>query len=171
MRTWLRFAIIATGPFLALAVLGGCTTGGPAGSSSGQAASASPSASSTSSPEPEISVGSSPNPSRSTVPLAGSGVVGKITVDGGCPVMTDPPCPDRPISARITITDTGSGKTVVSMTSGTDGAYRIRLTPGSYQLHAAGTSGGPFPRAVTVPVTVQPGRFVSLNLRLDSGIR
>ena len=104
MRTWHR-TVLATGSLTIAALLTGCTAGGtatgpatPDRSIVAEPSSAAP----TSTPPASPTTG----PGPTTAMPAGSGVSGLITVDGGCPVATDPPCPDRPYPARITITST-----------------------------------------------------------------
>ena len=167
MRTWLRVAL-ATGSLLIAAWLAGCAAAGtpqPAGSASGGVVTTAPG---TSPPgTPETTGGGTGAPP----PPAGSGVTGLITVDGGCPVITDKGCPDRPYPGRITVTMPGSTTAMASLLAGTDGTYRLALAPGTYLLHVANPEGKPFPRPATVTVVVQPGRYATANVRLDSGIR
>jgi hypothetical protein len=166
MGKWSHAPIIA-GVLLCAALVTGCATNAPA--------SPVPSARSVPLPttvQPSASASAStqvsPTPPNGT---ASSGITGRTTVDGGCPVVTDPPCPQRAIPARITVTLVGSDPAVASTVSASDGAYRISLPPGSYLVRVTNTTGRPLPRAATVTVTVPSGRFMTLNVQLDSGIR
>jgi len=171
MRTWLRIAC-AAGSLTIAALLSGCTAAGPATHAAtpdrsivAEPSSAPPLSTAPTSPD------TAPGPTTAAPPPAGSGITGRITVDGGCPVVTDPPCPDRPYPARITITEATTGKAMASLVSGQDGAYRIALPPGRYVLHVASPEGHPFPRPASVTVVVPPGHYATENVRLDTGIR
>ncbi|WP_262060964.1 carboxypeptidase-like regulatory domain-containing protein [Streptomyces sp. STR69] len=102
----------------------------------------------------------------------GSGIKGRTMVDGGCPMARDhSPCPDRPLSARLTITGGDGGGTVTETTSDADGHFRIPLPPGSYTIHPANLTGAVVPIAQPVSVTVGSGRFTTVDISFDSGIR
>jgi hypothetical protein len=107
------------------------------------------------------------------VPAAStSGVQGRTMVDGGCPVVrAQSPCPDRPLSARLTITGADQTRTVAETTSDTDGRFRVPLPPGSYTIHPANLTGAVTPIAQPVTVTVTAGQFTVVTVPFDSGIR
>jgi hypothetical protein len=164
MGKWSHAPIIAS-VLLCAALVTGCATNAPA--------SPAPSARSVPLPttiQPSAGAGTqaSPTPPNGS---ASSGITGRTTVDSGCPVVTDPPCPQRAIPARITVTLVGSDTAVASTVSASDGTYRISLPPGSYLVRVTNTTGRPLPRAATATVTVPSGRFMTLNVQLDSGIR
>jgi hypothetical protein len=93
-------------------------------------------------------------------------------VDGGCPVVrADSPCPDRPFQARLTVTDAGSGAQVAAADTDPAGRFRLPLPPGRYVVRAANPNGAPLPRAAPLTVTVASGRYTTLAIRFDSGIR
>ncbi|MFF7929087.1 carboxypeptidase-like regulatory domain-containing protein [Streptomyces mirabilis] len=101
-----------------------------------------------------------------------SGIEGRTMVDGGCPVVREhSPCPDRPLSARLTITTGAPERTVTKTTSGADGHFRIPLPPGTYTLHPANLTGAVTPIAQPMDVTVTSGRFTTIVVSFDSGIR
>jgi hypothetical protein len=101
-----------------------------------------------------------------------SGVEGTTMVDGGCPPSRDaPPCPDKPLSAKLKVTRAGSDETVVTVTSGEDGRFRIALAPGDYTLHPANLAGTPLPIAQPVDVHVAANRFATVEVSFDSGVR
>jgi hypothetical protein len=163
----------------ALAVLAGCAApspGGPATSSGGAAPARaiSPAGSggpvpATTGPDRPESPGPVPAP---PTPPAGTGVTGVTVVDAGCPVSRpDPVCADRPIPARLTVVDTRTGAVVATLTTGTDGVFRVALPPGTYELRPANLSGAALPRPIPVTVVVPAGRYVTQNVRFDTGIR
>ncbi len=80
------------------------------------------------------------------------------------------PCPDRPYEAELTILD-GLGREVATAHSDAAGSYRIALAPGRYRVVPQPPPGLPLPRGEAVDVTVPPGRFVTLDISYDSGIR
>jgi hypothetical protein len=101
-----------------------------------------------------------------------SGIEGRTMVDGGCPMVREhSPCPDRPLSARLTITTGDPEHTVTKTTSGTDGHFRIPLPPGTYTLRSANLTGAVTPIAQPMDVTVTSGRFTTIVVSFDSGIR
>ncbi|MFI2203222.1 hypothetical protein ACH47Z_21040 [Streptomyces sp. NPDC020192] len=103
---------------------------------------------------------------------SGSGIQGRTMVDGGCPVVRrHSPCPDRPLRARVTITSGDHSKKVTETTSGTDGHFRIALPPGTYAVRPANLTGAVDPIARPVTVTVTDGRFTTVVIHFDSGIR
>jgi len=105
-----------------------------------------------------------------TVP--GSGIKGRTMVDGGCPMTRDhSPCPDRPLSARLTITSGDPEETVTETTSDADGHFRIPLPPGTYTIRPANLTGAVTPIAQPMSVTVTSGQFTTVTIPFDSGIR
>lgn len=101
-----------------------------------------------------------------------SGIKGRTMVDGGCPVVREgSPCPDRPLSARLTITGGDPERTVAETTSDADGHFRVSLPPGTYTVRPANLTGAVTPIAPPVSVTVTSGRFTTIVISFDSGIR
>ncbi len=99
-----------------------------------------------------------------------SGVSGIVLLGPLCPVQQeDSPCPDRPIAAEVTATDS-SGKVVATTRSGQDGRFSLGLEPGGYVL-AAGDDEGIGVGGKTVDVVVPRGGFAQVTLRVDTGIR
>jgi hypothetical protein len=105
-------------------------------------------------------------------PAGDSGITGVTVVDAGCPVLrADSPCPDRPFQAHLTVTDTGSGALVATAETDPAGHFRIPLPPGQYLIQGANPNGAPLPRAAPTTTTVASGRYTTLTIRFDSGIR
>jgi hypothetical protein len=93
-------------------------------------------------------------------------------VGGGCPVEIEAsPCPQKPVSARVTVVVASSGAIVAVVTSDPQGWFRIGLPAGSYALHAVNLTGAPYPRSSPVDVVVQSGSYVTLTVLFDSGIQ
>jgi hypothetical protein len=162
------------GLVLVLALLGGCAaTGAPSGATPRRtispAGTGGPTGSVTGPPliEPE-SPAPVPTPPS---PPPGSGVTGVTVAGPTCPVdRVGGPCGDRPVPAKLTVVDARSGATVATVTTGTDGVFRIALAPGTYLIRV-GTAGGALRRPEPVTVVVPTGRYVTTNVRFDTGIR
>jgi hypothetical protein len=104
-------------------------------------------------------------------PPPGSGVLGIVTRGPLCPVQQlGVPCPDQPYSATLTVLDS-SNVEVARATSGTDGRYAIALAAGSYTMVPLSPPGVPFPFAGPVAFEVQSGRWLTLDISYDTGIR
>ena len=102
---------------------------------------------------------------------SGNGVEGTVLLGPLCPVeRADSPCPPKPIAAEITVT-TRAGQTVTSGVSGSDGTYRIALSPGNFSLTARAPGSGAFGVSKPVDVVVVLGRYTHVDLMVDSGIR
>ncbi|MFI5977685.1 hypothetical protein [Streptomyces sp. NPDC051452] len=101
-----------------------------------------------------------------------SGIKGRTMVDGGCPLVREgSPCPDRPLSAHLTITGGDPQRTIAQIISDTDGHFRLSLPPGTYTVRPANLTGAVAPIAQPVTVTVSDGRFTAIVIHFDSGIR
>jgi hypothetical protein len=113
-----------------------------------------------------------------TMPVPGtgamtpSGIEGRTMVDGGCPVIrSDSPCPDKPLAAKLTVTRAGSARTVATATSDSHGYFRLPLSPGKYVVRPENLTGAVVPIAQPLTVTVVAGRFTTVTISFDSGIR
>jgi len=101
-----------------------------------------------------------------------SGIHGRATVDGGCPVIRQgEPCPDRPISADIQVTPVGSDMPIATVTSDEDGTFEVRVPPGDYVVSGAASDGSRFPYTKPVDVTVTAHTFTWVRVAFDTGIR
>ena len=100
---------------------------------------------------------------------ADSGIEGRVLLGPQCPVVTEgSPCPDKPVSAEV-VAMRLDDREVFTVQSGSDGRFRLALSPGSYEVQALVTAGGMFAKPVNVMVS--PGEFVSVDVLLDTGIR
>jgi hypothetical protein len=102
-------------------------------------------------------------------PTTGAGIQGTTVVDG-CPVKRDPPCPDKPISARVAVLDAG-GSVLAAVESADDGTFTVTIGPGEYVLRPDSPAGGlarpPEPFVVSVKAHV----YTAVIVRFDSGVR
>jgi hypothetical protein len=99
----------------------------------------------------------------------GAGIRGMTVVDG-CPVKVNPPCPDKPVAARLSLVDAATGSVVATADSGTDGLFSIGVRPGQYVLRQVSAAGVVRP-AGPITVTVAPDRYTTVTVRFASGIR
>jgi hypothetical protein len=121
---------------------------------------------------PTTTVPTTTQPSAEPTAAEGSGVQGRTTIDGGCPVIrAGTPCPNRPLSARITVTRSGSDTVIATVTSDADGGFRISLPPGTYLLRPDNLAGARYPAAQPITVTVRSGQFTQVAIAFDSGIQ
>src|SRR4051794_5345589 len=122
-----------------------------------------------SAPTPETSPIAPPAPTPPVPTVSGAGING-VTVVDGCPIVRNPPCPDKPVAAHLTITKP-DGTAVAATDSAGNGRFSIALTPGDYVVRSANGSGGR-PRA-PAPMTVHvgPDHYTTVTLRFDSGMR
>jgi len=103
-----------------------------------------------------------------------SGIVGRLTRSPMCPVERTPPdpgCEPAALAAPLQVRDE-SGRVVARTTSGTDGQYKVALSPGHYVLHglAVSPTGFPTPPA-PVEVDVSDHAWTTVDLDYDTGIR
>lgn len=101
-----------------------------------------------------------------------SGVTGTSVVDGGCPVVRiDEVCPDRPMPAHLTVTQSNSTVVVASAETYPDGNFWIPLAPGSYTMTPTNTSGSILPSSGPISFDVHQREFTTVTVRFDSGVR
>lgn len=98
-----------------------------------------------------------------------SGVSGRVLYGPTCPVQRVGQSCTRPYQAWITIRHEPDDRVVAHLRSAADGSFRVRLPPGRYLL--VPQSGRPFPRGAPLSFSVQRGRYTSVTVRFDSGIR
>jgi len=174
MRSHIPLAVAAA----ALILLGGCGAGrstGPAGASA--PATARSVGTGTASPGTVGPTGSgapvaTPIQPPNVPPGSGTGIAGVVVVVGGCPVeRAEPPCPERPLSVRLIITDAATNATVASVTSDADGIFRVAVAPGRYVIRSATPTGPLVSRGVPVSVDVQANRYASVKVQFRSGIQ
>ncbi|MEA2299092.1 MAG: hypothetical protein QOF77_2028 [Solirubrobacteraceae bacterium] len=104
-----------------------------------------------------------------------AGITGRVVVGPVCPVETMPPlpgCAPRPLAVTLHLRALGRRGPVIGVRSGADGRFRVVLSPGSYRLHALPRPGSTLPRPpAELTVKVHAGRFTSVTISYDSGIR
>ena len=101
-----------------------------------------------------------------------SGIVGLVQIGPNCPVVqSERSCPDRPLAASIMVTHAADGQQVLTVHSGQDGTFRVQLAPATYRLVPHSPHPGAPPYAEPQTVTVEEGKYVSVVIKYDSGIR
>jgi hypothetical protein len=101
----------------------------------------------------------------------GTGIEGLITTGPMCPNQQSP-CPDRPVATEVLVLDV-SGQQVTTFKSDSTGHFKVDLPPGTYTLKPVTSSSAPGvpPYASVTTVTVVQGKYTSVQLRFDTGIR
>jgi hypothetical protein len=101
-----------------------------------------------------------------------SGVAGVSLVDAGCPtVRENRACPDKPMSAHLTVTPANSTTVVATADTVPDGTFRIPLAPGTYTMTSTNMSGAPMPSSQPISFDVHDHEFTTVTVRFDSGVR
>jgi hypothetical protein len=103
-------------------------------------------------------------------PFLNSGLEGLVTVGPQCPVVREgESCPDLPYAATLELRQ--AGKLIVQFDSDAQGKFRVAVPPGSYFLEPQAPGGRALPAAEPQAVTVLEGKFSSVVVLYDSGIR
>ena len=153
---------------LAATVLLLCAAGCAQRTSTSQSTSTGSSASASASPNTGTGTATS-TPTPTSNGSSAVAVTGTVLAAPGCPgpVQLDSPCPPRPLAgARVEVLR--ATDVVATVSTGSDGRFTLRLTPGVYRLVA--TAAGPLRRTATVQITVASSP-VTTNLTVDSGMR
>jgi hypothetical protein len=98
-----------------------------------------------------------------------SGVQGEVRVGPVNPVEQPGVQNDAPYAATLRIKKASGGKVVAETRSAADGSFRVALPPGDYILEPV--NGDPLPVAQPQEFTVAAGRFTTVRVNYDSGIR
>jgi hypothetical protein len=153
------------GAVLALAAVAGCGHHGRGTAAASASPAASGAAPAASAPAPVGSVPPAPTPSGS----ARSGITG-TTLLLACPVPREKPCPPRPASMTLTVTDVRTTDVVATVTSGRDGTFRVDLPPGRYLIRQAGPTSPLLLRVAPVTVDVRDGAYTTVTLRVQANV-
>jgi hypothetical protein len=98
-----------------------------------------------------------------------SGVKGEVRIGPINPVEQPGVDNTAPYSARLTVRSIPEDNVVAETVSDGDGLFLIYLPPGDYVL--VPENGDPLPIAESQAFTVSPGRFTTVDVAYDSGIR
>ena len=107
-----------------------------------------------------------------TTPPKDSGIEGTVTLGPTCPVeRVDSPCPPMPYQGILRVV-AKDGTVVATLHPNDDGTFRVAVDPGTYTVDGGRPhSGGGFPVAHPVEVTVVPGEYAHVDIQFDTGIR
>jgi hypothetical protein len=102
-----------------------------------------------------------------------SGIEGQVSIGPMCPVeRPDQPCPDKPFAASIKIQNQDDQGDHLTVRSGEDGRFRVKLAQGKYKLTPLAPNPGAPPHAPgPQTVTVKSGKYAHVTIKYDSGIR
>jgi hypothetical protein len=98
-----------------------------------------------------------------------SGVKGEVRIGPINPVEQPGVDNTAPYSARLAVRSVVDDDVVAETISDEDGSFLINLLPGDYIL--VPENGDPLPIAESQAFTVSPGRFTTVDVAYDSGIR
>ena len=100
-----------------------------------------------------------------------SGIQGLVQVGPTCPVQRiNSPCPPRPVAATVVVRN-AQGAEVKRFQSAGDGSFKVDLAPGSYTLVGLPIGSSFLPRPIPTTATVAEGRYTTVDVEYDSGIR
>jgi hypothetical protein len=102
-----------------------------------------------------------------------SGIEGQVSIGPICPVeRPDQLCPDKPLAASIEIQNQDDPDHNLTIRSGEDGRFRVKLAPGKYKFTPmAPNPGSPLHAPGPQSVTVESGKYAHVTIKYDSGIR
>jgi hypothetical protein len=102
-----------------------------------------------------------------------SGIEGIVTIGPRCPAETQDSesCENAPFEATIVIREADSEDAVATVKSAADGTFRVELPPGEYVVEPESRNQFVPPYADAQHVAVYEGKFTTIEIAYDSGIR
>jgi hypothetical protein len=101
-----------------------------------------------------------------------TGINGVTVVRSGCPMArAEPACPEKPVAALLAVMRTSDGLVVSKVESDANGQFAVTVPPGSYLLRPIGLVGGPGHDSLPMPIEVAAGRYTTVTVLVDSGLR
>lgn len=98
--------------------------------------------------------------------------MGLVQIGPNCPVeQSERPCPDKPFAASIAVMLAADERPVLTVRSDQDGQFQVELPPATYRLAPQAPNPGAPPYAEPQTVTVEEGKYMSIVIKYDSGIR
>ena len=98
-----------------------------------------------------------------------SGVRGQVRIGPLAPVEQPGVSNDAPYAATLRVERASDLKVIAETKADANGSFRVALAPGDYVLQPLG--GAPLPTAPTQEFMVSAGRFTTVRVDYDSGIR
>jgi hypothetical protein len=105
-------------------------------------------------------------------PAVDSGIEGTVTIGPTSPVATPGSADDsKPYATELVISPKEGLhlKRPVRVKTGADGSFSVALEPGTYVIEAGGSQSPPTLKPLEV--SVEPGRYTTVAVPFDSGIR
>jgi hypothetical protein len=102
-----------------------------------------------------------------------SGIIGNVLLGPTCPVvrnLPDPQCADKPYKTSLVVTTVDGAHVLATVTSDTDGTFRVAIPPGEYAVRAA-ASANILPRCNEQLVVVPVDAYATATIQCDTGIR
>lgn len=118
-----------------------------------------------------VSVHPASEQSLSRTPL--SGVAGQVVIGPQCPVIQvgrEDACKDKPYQAILVIKEREGAREITRITTRPDGAFRVALPPGTYVIEPL-PGGSFYPYGKPETIRVEPGKFTSVTIHYDTGMR
>ena len=99
-----------------------------------------------------------------------TGVTGTVVLSPVCPgpLRPDRVCEAPHAGARIQLVDKRGAVTAEAVTDA-EGAFRLGAAPGSYELRVVVE--GRYPRCEAVAVKIRGGRYTTVSIQCDTGMR
>jgi len=102
---------------------------------------------------------------------SGTGIQGVVQSGPSCPVeRINSPCPPHPLAATVVVRD-AAGHEVARTHSGADGHFKLDVAPGTYTVVGLTVGSSMLPRPIPTTATVIAGRYTTVTVEYDSGIR
>ena len=97
------------------------------------------------------------------------GIRGSVTVGPTCPVLREGESCVKPFATTLHVRRLDAAGRTRTVKSGADGRFQVSLAAGRYRLTPA--SHDPYPHAAPQTVVVRAGRYTTVIVAYDSGIR
>ena len=105
-------------------------------------------------------------------PQGDSGIEGQAVISPARPGPIRAGVPNStPYKTTLIVFTAKGDREVTRIETGPDGRFRVKLPPGTYRIGPPAQSKRFLPRATEETVTVEPGRFATVTINFDSGMR
>lgn len=100
----------------------------------------------------------------------GTGITGH-TVLVNCPIdRADPPCAGVPIRASLAVLNATTQAVITTVDTDARGNFTMAITAGTYLLRPVRVGSQPARRPIATTVTVTPGKYTTITLRINNGL-
>jgi hypothetical protein len=106
-------------------------------------------------------------------PQGQSGIEGRAEISPAHPgPLRQGDLGSKPFQTTLVVLNTGDGREVARVQTGSDGRFRVSLPPGEYTIGPSPEQQRQrFPRGEQQTVKVLPGKFTNVTIDFDSGLR